>query len=65
MYWSSTDGYMLSKSSVVKGVNFDDRKAIRQAKSAPIFEKLSAWIKAQSPKVTSLGFNYLLSIADL
>ena len=46
--------YAVEKYCSEEGLSFDDRKAIRQAKSVPIFEDLAAWIKAQLPKVTTL-----------
>ena len=37
-----------------QNLSFDDRKRIRQEKSAPIFEELATWSKEQIPKLTTL-----------
>lgn len=34
--------------------SFDQRKEIRQEKSVPIFDELSAWVREKIPKLTTL-----------
>jgi len=46
--------YAIEKYCSENNLSFDERKEIRQQKSAPVFEELAAWIKAQLTKVTTL-----------
>ena len=46
--------YAIEKHCKENNLSFDERKIIRQAKSAPIFEALAAWIKEQLTKVITL-----------